>query len=108
MKINAGEYRKCIVGSGVTHTYPDFQYVPSTMERIIQDYARRCTDPEHDSFALAGWLLFELLDIHPFEDGNGRVSRLLWCFSLLRDGLPFSSHPFSGTQKSLQEVYQVH
>ena len=103
VKINAGEYRKCIVGSGITHTYPDFEFVPDTMEQIVRNYMQRCADPKHDPFALAGWLLFELLDIHPFEDGNGRVSRLLWCFSLLRDGLPFPVTPFPEHKKAYKK-----
>lgn len=99
LKINAGEYRQCIVGDGGMHTYPDYKSVPSTMIRIVREYAERSDKPDHDPFALAGWLLYEVLTIHPFEDGNGRISRLLWCYSLLRDGVPFPVMPFPGQKR---------
>lgn len=99
-KINAGEYRQCAVGTGMTHTYPDPDCVSSTMTRIVREYEDKFNDPNHHPMHIAAWLLFELLSIHPFEDGNGRVSRLCWCYSLLRDGLPFPVTPFPEHKKA--------
>ena len=92
--INAGIYRTVQVSSGIAHTYPDYNAVPSTMQRIVAEYNERTCQQDHNPFHLAGWLLHELIEIHPFEDGNGRVSRLMWCFSLINDGLPFPVTPF--------------
>lgn len=39
---------------------------------------------------LLGNFLFEYLAIHPFQDGNGRTSRLLTNFLLLKDGYEFA------------------
>lgn len=33
-------------------------------------------------FKICAWLLFELLDLHPFSDGNGRLCRILCSYSL--------------------------
>lgn len=33
-------------------------------------------------FKASSWLLFELLDLHPFSDGNGRLFRLLCSYTL--------------------------
>ena len=45
-------------------------------------------------FKSAAWLVFELLDLHPFSDGNGRLCRLL-CSYVLSTCTPFPS-PISG------------
>ena len=41
-------------------------------------------------FKSAAWLVFELLDLHPFSDGNGRLCRLL-CSYVLSTCTPFPS-----------------
>ena len=33
-------------------------------------------------FKVCAWLLVELLDLHPFSDGNGRLCRILCSYSL--------------------------
>ena len=45
-------------------------------------------------FKSAAWLVFELLDLHPFSDGNGRLCRLL-CSYVLSTCTSFPS-PISG------------
>jgi Fic family protein len=48
----------------------------------------------HPLFIIAGFLV-EFLRIHPFQDGNGRLSRLLTDLLMLRAGfayVPYSSH----------------
>ena len=34
-------------------------------------------------------LFWDFLVIHPFQDGNGRIARMLASFSLMKDGTPF-------------------
>ena len=41
-------------------------------------------------FKSVAWLVFELLDLHPFSDGNGRLCRLL-CSYILSTFAPFPS-----------------
>ena len=35
-------------------------------------------------FRLAVWVLFEFLGLHPFSDGNGRVTRMLYRYILMK------------------------
>lgn len=92
--IKAGEYREISVSSG-DHMYPNYSCVPTTMPEIVKMYNK---NPQ--GLLRAAWLLREVLNIHPFEDGNGHLSRLLWCFSLVYDGLPFLVTPFPGKHKA--------
>ena len=39
-------------------------------------------DDVYSLFKTCAWLLFELLDLHPFSDGNGRLCRILCSYSL--------------------------
>ena len=39
-------------------------------------------DDFYNLFKTCAWLLFELLDLHPFSDGNGRLCRILCSYSL--------------------------
>ena len=44
------------------------------------------TDTEAHPLVRAATLIYEFLSIHPFQDGNGRLSRLLATLLLLKDG----------------------
>lgn len=46
-------------------------------------------DNREDSFLVAGQLSYRFVLIHPFDDGNGRISRLLLNWVLLKRGSPF-------------------
>lgn len=87
-EIKAGEYRQGPVSAG-HYSFPDYESIPKSMESLVDDYNKKLKAANHDMFELASWLLYRVVSLHPFEDGNGRLCRLLWCFSLLRDGLPF-------------------
>lgn len=43
---------------------------------------------ERGAFYIAVWVHARVIQVHPFEDGNGRVSRLLLDAILIRLGLP--------------------
>ena len=97
-EINAGEYRKIPVHAD-EYVFPDFECIPESMNSIVAEYNKRFKGP-HDMYQLASWLLYRIVSLHPFEDGNGRLCRLLWCYSLMRDGLPFPLTISSGRSKA--------
>ena len=96
--VRAGSYRQIPVHAG-DHCYPDYRDIPHSMSRIIYVYNERFERP-HDSYELAAWLYYSIISLHPFEDGNGRLCRLLWSYSLTRDGLPFPLVMSSGHRKA--------
>ena len=98
MRVSAGVYRKICVHAG-QHVYPSYECIPENMKKIVSEYNQKASQP-HDMYQLASWLHFKVVSLHPFEDGNGRISRLLWCYSLIRDGLPFPAVLTSGHKRS--------
>ena len=97
--ISSGEYRQGPVHAG-PYSFPSHDCIPSGMKKILAEYNKKAADPSHDIYDLASWLLLKFVTLHPFEDGNGRMCRLLWCYSLMKDGLPFPLTISSGHSKA--------
>ncbi len=98
-----GRYRECSVRAG-EHVFPFHQTIHAAMPRILDEYNSRVSSTDHDPYELAGWLFSEVVSLHPFKDGNGRLSRLLWCYSLMKDGHPFPAVLTSGHRKSQRHL----
>jgi Fic family protein len=74
------------VRDGVTYAYCPPEHVASEMDRLITMHA------EHVKMMLpsevqAAWLHHRFTQIHPFQDGNGRVARAIASLVLVKDGL---------------------
>ena len=59
---------------------------PDAMEQMILAYHEAKQDSSINGLLLAACMVVDFLCIHPFRDGNGRVSRLLTSLLLLREG----------------------
>ena len=57
------------------------------MDAMFQAYARALDDPEIDPLILIPCVILDFLCIHPFPDGNGRVSRLITLLLMYHNGL---------------------
>lgn len=68
-----------------------FQPVPAwetseAMNSLCSAFQEALTDPEMDPLLLIPLFILDFLCIHPFSDGNGRMSRLLTLLLLYRSG----------------------
>jgi len=74
------------VREGVVYSYCPPEHVAAEMERLVQMHKAH-TDvgvrPEVES----AWLHHRFSQIHPFQDGNGRVARALASMILVKSGL---------------------
>ena len=90
--VHAGCY-KTRPNSVITPTGERFEYVspeetPALMADLIQWYNQAEADGELTPVELAALFHYRYIRIHPFEDGNGRIARLLMNYILLRHGYP--------------------
>lgn len=68
---------------------------PKRMQELVEWTADVLDRKEHHPLLVIGNFIVEFLAIHPFQDGNGRLSRVLTNLLLLRAGyeyVPYVSH----------------
>ena len=87
----AGKYRQVNIGKGGFH-FAAAQYIPTLMAEFERGPLRRLTpcafsSPEEIIHALAV-VHVEMVLIHPFREGNGRLARLVAAVMALQAGLP--------------------
>lgn len=59
---------------------------PEAMERLADTFIQAINYEKHDPLFLIPMFILDFLCIHPFNDGNGRMSRLLTLMLLYRSG----------------------
>lgn len=71
--------RSCttVYNSGHIIEYLDYEEIGTRLERVMLDYSRSYQGDAAEVILSAIGLYFDLLIIHPFADGNGRIARLL-------------------------------
>ncbi|MBD0383241.1 Fic family protein [Paenibacillus sp. WST5] len=85
-----GEYKKTdnhvLTVSGEIHPYCSYILVPQEMQSLLDWYiaSKLTVHP----VKVAAILHHRVASIHPFPDGNGRVSRLCMNFILMKNGYP--------------------
>lgn len=93
-----GEYRKenvSIVRRGgaeepsIAFTPSPWELVERQMVDLCRNYRRLFNDAETDAFLLLAAFVFDFTCIHPFTNGNGRVSRLLTTLLAYKAGFEF-------------------
>ncbi|MFY9462500.1 MAG: Fic family protein, partial [Candidatus Sungiibacteriota bacterium] len=68
---------------------------PKETQELVEWTQEALAEKKHHPLLIVGNFLVEFLQIHPFQDGNGRLSRVLTNLLLLKEGylyMPYISH----------------
>lgn len=68
---------------------------PKEMNELVDWTKKALSEKKYHPLLVVGNFIVEFLNIHPFEDGNGRLSRILTNLLLLKEGylyMPYVSH----------------
>ena len=91
-QIMVGEYKKypnsVRLANGEMFNYASPTDTPIKMGELIQWFRTACEKGEMHPVELAARLHHQFVLIHPFDDGNGRISRLLMNYVFWRFGFP--------------------
>lgn len=116
-KTKPGEFSKnerLTYFKGEKYVYPTPEDMGKEVQTLLDRYNDliNCVKEEKDSevlvykmFKSCSWLLFELLDLHPFSDGNGRLCRL-FCSYALSFITPFPTPIYNVWTDSCKEDYK--
>jgi len=103
--------------NGKIYKYPCPEDMTNAVNKLLDKYNYlfdRCTkhglqecenNYYYNLFRLCAWLLFELLDLHPFSDGNGRLCRILGSY-VLSVFTPFPTPIYNVWTKSKKDDYR--
>jgi hypothetical protein len=91
-----GEIRTCAAYTS-GHIYPAAS--KEGLETAINKYYS-CLDKKNHFLICATVLFYEVIQVHPFQDGNGRLCRILLNYALERAGFPFAVPLTSGHSKA--------
>lgn len=90
--IHAGKYKtrpnSVITATGERFEYASPEETPALMTDLLQWYNEAEVKGELSPIELAALFHYRYIRIHPFEDGNGRISRLIVNYILYRHGYP--------------------
>lgn len=104
--VSAGEYRNYdlkVMGAGFTP--PPFYNISKNMKEFVEMLNKN--PDELLPIELAAQVHYDFVWIHPFEDGNGRMSRLLLNLILVRNGYPFAVIQSVDKKKYLKTLRQM-
>lgn len=105
--INAGHLRKYAVGiSGSRFEFPLWEDVPEELDKFFRWY--RKNRRQADAAELAAMAHCKFVGIHPFGDGNGRISRLLMNRILNEGGYPMFTVTMKDRRSYIRALEKSH
>lgn len=73
---------------------------PRRMEELVSWTAKALAEQSHHPLLVIGAFVVQFLAIHPFQDGNGRLSRVLTMLLLLRSGYAYA--PYASLERVIE------
>lgn len=105
--ITVGAYKSAanniVTSTGETYYFTPPEQVPRAMRQLIDWYHAQEDRGEHPIIN-AAFFHYRFVRIHPFDDGNGRMARLLMNRILLRHGYPLAIVRRDTRDRYLQEL----
>lgn len=90
--IDVGDYKRhpnsVRLATGELFEYASPMETPALMAELVSWYNKQIEKADSHPLLPAALLHYRFVRIHPFDDGNGRVARLLMNYALMRSGLP--------------------
>jgi Fic family protein len=91
-QIKIGEYKSfpnsVLLQNGEIFHYPSPAETPAMMDDLMKWYNEASLNKNLQPVEVAAELHYKFVYIHPFDDGNGRIARLLMNFHLLKNNYP--------------------
>ena len=91
-RIEVGKYKSqpnhVITVTGETFYFATPEETPAKMQELVEWFRAEKEREELDPIVLAALFHYKFIRIHPFDDGNGRVARILMNFILMQYGFP--------------------
>ncbi len=106
----AGAYRQTPAHSGTRFEYPAPRFIEAMVEEVLSSFhsnLERARAGNLDTNTMAAKLFYDMVTLHPFENGNGRLCRLLVSYALRAAGEPFLLCMSNGQGRSQQHYHQV-
>ncbi|MBL7816463.1 MAG: Fic family protein [Saprospiraceae bacterium] len=90
--IRIGEYKQqpnhVKTPTGEIHYFATVEETPIKMYELAQWYNEARRNPKIHPSVLAAFVHHRFVNIHPFDDGNGRLARILMNLILMKNGYP--------------------
>ncbi|GAQ89510.1 hypothetical protein KFL_005310020 [Klebsormidium nitens] len=103
----AGHFCTGPAHSGSGYVYPDARVIPHALEQIVKEYNEK--QGKGTAWGAAADLLYRVVKLKKFANGNGRLCRILAAYALMAHGCPFPValiNGHSGTKAHFMQCIQ--
>ena len=104
--ISSGVYRTTAAHPGTGYVYPEADVIEDRVPVIVEAFNSSIRGGG-DGVLAASELMYRTATLHPFQDGNGRLCRLLVAYALMASGEPFPVPLQNGRTKCHQHYTRV-